>query len=174
MPIKAFFFTALNSIWTWFWCLLVLLPFFVSPLPHQQNVSLGGLFAFGETNKQKKSLRFGETNQKSHSGEVRWIGRVGHGGHDIFGPKPLNTHCSVGRCAHKSLIMTWTNAMIFQKIFTKAECSLSQQRQMAHWYRWIPGTLTSRGSLYYKGLTLQKIIQGFLGGVPLISPQAKL
>ena len=27
-----------------FWCLLVLLPFFMSPLPHQQNISLWGLF----------------------------------------------------------------------------------------------------------------------------------
>ena len=30
--------TAQNSFWTcWFWCLLVLLLFFVSPLPHQQK-----------------------------------------------------------------------------------------------------------------------------------------
>ena len=33
------------SFWTrWFWCLKVLLPFIVSYLPHQQNVSLWGLF----------------------------------------------------------------------------------------------------------------------------------
>ena len=40
-----FFFTAKNSFWThWFWCLLVLLPLFVSPLPHEQNISLWGIF----------------------------------------------------------------------------------------------------------------------------------
>ena len=35
------FSTAQNSFWTcWIWCLLVLLPFFVSAVPHWQNVSL--------------------------------------------------------------------------------------------------------------------------------------
>ena len=44
------FSTAQNSFWThWFWCLLVLLPVFVSPLPHQQNVSLWGVFSSRET-----------------------------------------------------------------------------------------------------------------------------
>ena len=46
------FSTAQNSFWTrQFWCLLVLLPFFISPLPHQQNVSFGGLFSSKETKK---------------------------------------------------------------------------------------------------------------------------
>ena len=64
------FFTARNSFWTrWFWCLLVLLLFFLSPLPHQQNVSLWGLFSSGETNKQKRVVQ----------GEIGWIGRVGYG-----------------------------------------------------------------------------------------------
>ena len=41
-----FFSTAQNSFWTHqFWCLLVLLPFFVSPIPHWQNISLWGLFS---------------------------------------------------------------------------------------------------------------------------------
>ena len=61
------FSTAQNSFWTrQFWCLLVLLPFFVSPLPHQQNTSLWGLFSSGETKK------------KVSEGEMGWIGRVGH------------------------------------------------------------------------------------------------
>ena len=46
------FSSAQNSFWTcWFWCLLVLLLFFVLPLPHWQNVSLWGLFSTWETKK---------------------------------------------------------------------------------------------------------------------------
>ena len=44
--------TAHNSFWTCrFQCLLVLLLFFVSPLPHQQSISLWGLFSPRETKK---------------------------------------------------------------------------------------------------------------------------
>ena len=60
---RCFFSTAQNRFWTHLlWCLLVLLPFFgwfVSPLPHQQNVSLGGLFSSGET-KASRGERSGE------------------------------------------------------------------------------------------------------------------
>ena len=46
------FFTTQNSFWTRrCWCLLVLLSFFVSPLPHGQNISLWGLFSSRETKK---------------------------------------------------------------------------------------------------------------------------
>ena len=48
-----FFSTAQNRFWTCqFWCLLVLLPFFVSPLAHWQNISLWGLLSSGETKKR--------------------------------------------------------------------------------------------------------------------------
>ena len=105
------FSTAQNSLWTHqFWCLLVLLPFFISPLPHQQNVSLGGLFS------------------------SRWIRRVGQGFHAVFGQKLLNTQQGAGRCAGKSPIVKWTNVLTESlKNFTKAECSLSQQYQLVHW-----------------------------------------
>ena len=44
------FSTAQNSFWTpWFWCRLELLPYFVSPLPHQQNVYSRGIFSSGKT-----------------------------------------------------------------------------------------------------------------------------
>ena len=36
---------------------LVLLPFYVSPLPHQQNASLGGIFSSRETNKKLLRVR---------------------------------------------------------------------------------------------------------------------
>ena len=80
---------------------------------------------------------------KCHLGEIGWIGMVGHRGHAIFGQKLLNTQCTVGRCTHKSPIMKWANALKeSQKKFTEAEHSLSQQRQLVHWYRWVPTTLT--------------------------------
>ena len=57
------FSTAQNSFWTRrLLCLLVLLPFFVSPLPHQQNISLWGLLSSRETNKQK-SLWWDQVNE---------------------------------------------------------------------------------------------------------------
>ena len=54
------------------------------------------------------------------------------GGHAIFGQKLLNTQHSVGRCAGKSPIMKWANALSLQKKFTEAEHSLSQQCQLVH------------------------------------------
>ena len=60
-PILMFFYTAQNSFWTClFWWFLVLLPFLVSPLPHQQNVSLWGCFSPGETEKKSLGTRPGE------------------------------------------------------------------------------------------------------------------
>ena len=58
---RSFFPMAQNSFWThWFWCLLVLLLFFVSPLPHWQSVSLWGLFSSRET---KKNVVQGEISE---------------------------------------------------------------------------------------------------------------
>ena len=60
-----------NRFWAHrFWCLLVLLLFFVSPFSHWQNVSFEDFFHLGK--QQKKT---------------RWIGRVGHGGHAVFWSK---------------------------------------------------------------------------------------
>ena len=128
-PIQKFFSTAQNSFWTHrFGCLLALLLFFVSPLPHQQNGCCWRHFSSGETT-------------KSCLGKIRWIGSVGNEVHDTFGQTLLNTQRHVGRCAHKSPIMEWTNALKeASKKFT--ECSLSQQHQLVHWYRWVPRTLT--------------------------------
>ena len=64
-----FFPTVQNSFWTHqFWCLLVHLPFFVSPLPHQQNVSVWGLFSMQRNN-----------NKKVSQSEIQRIRRVGMG-----------------------------------------------------------------------------------------------
>ena len=97
------FSTVQNSSWTKFWCLLVLLPFFVSSLPHWQNISIWGFFfSSSKTNKQTKKVA---------RAEMGWIGRVGHWGHAIFNQKLLNTQHGVGRCAWKSPIMKWANEL---------------------------------------------------------------
>ena len=71
----------------------------------------------------------------------------------------LNTKQGVGWCTRESPIMKWANTLkTSSKKFTEAECSLSQQLQLVHWYRWEP----SGGSLYYKEPALQKIIPVFL------------
>ena len=123
--------------------------FFVSPLPHQQNISLWGHFSSKETTKQKK-VAWDATG---------WIGRVRYGGHAIFGQKLLNTQCSVGRCARKSPIMKWANAL---KESSKNSLMLNTaSHNNASWCTDTDGFLEyspSRGSLYYKGPALQKII----------------
>ena len=78
-------------------------------------------------------------------GETGWIVRVGHGGRAVFGQKLLNTQHGVVRCTRKSPVMKWANMLksqSLQKNFTEAEHSLSQQRQLVHWHRWVPRTLT--------------------------------
>ena len=104
-------------------------------------------------------------------GETGWIVRVGHGGHDSFGQKLLNTQHGVGRYAHKSQIMKWANALkkSFKK-FTKAEHNLSQQCQLVHSYRWVPRTLTSQGKVYYSGLPST---QNSIFGVPPVAHLTK-
>ena len=111
-------------------CLLVLLSFFVLPLPRLQNICLWGLFSSRETRK----CCWGWD----------WVNREdGHGGRVVFGQKLLHTQCSAGRCACESAIMKWANVLKeSSKKFTEAKCSLSQQCQLVHWHRWVPRTLT--------------------------------
>ena len=136
------FSTAQNSFWTcWFWRLLVLLPLFVSPLPHWQNVSLWGLFS--SVGKRKVAW-----------GKIRWIVRVGHRGPAVFGQKLQNTQCSVCRCTCKSPIMKRTNALSLQKNSLKLNTA---SHNNASWCTNTDGFLQhspSQGSLYYKESTL--------------------
>ena len=139
---------------------LVLLPFFVSPLPHWQNISLWGLFSSGEiTKKKKRSL-----------GEIGWIGRVGPGGHAVFGQKLLNTQLSVGRIhACKSPIVKWANTL--KESSKKIHWSHIASHNNTSWSTDADGRLEhspSGGSLYYKGPALQKRIL-FSGCPPCIS-----
>ena len=84
-------------------------------------------------------------NKKS-LGEIRWIGKVGHRDHAISGQKLLtiNTVWAGALLNYPS----WNGETCWkslQKKFTEAKCSLSQQCQLVHWYRWVPGTLTLLG-----------------------------
>ena len=97
--------------------------------------------------------------KKVTGGEIRWIGRVGHRCHAVFGQKLLNTQHGMGRCAHKSPIVKWVNML---KVFKKY--SLKPNAASHHSARWSTDTdgflehSPSRESLYYKGPALQKII----------------
>ena len=122
------FSVAQNSFWTpWFWRLSVLLPFFVSPLPHWQNVSLWGLFSSKEINKKKVAQR-----------EIGWIERMGYWGHAIFSQKLLNTQHGMGRCTCKSPIMKRGNA-------------LKESSKKIHWSQMQPLTTTPAGTLIRMG-----------------------
>ena len=98
-------------------------------------------------------------------GEIRWIGRVGHRGHDIFGQTLLNTQHSVGRGARKSPIMKWANTLSLQKKNSLKPNTTSHNN--ISWHTDTDGFLEhspSGGSLYYKGPILQKII--LFWGIP--------
>ena len=132
-PIEMFFPLLKTGFWTpQFWCLLVCLLFFVSPLPGRQNVSLWGLFSSSE--KYIYIFCLGQD----------WVNREGGArGSCCFLNKKCWTLSSIGRCACKSTIMKWENTLReSSKNFTKAKYSLSQHHQLAHWYRWVPRTLT--------------------------------
>ena len=127
--LSRYFSTAPNSFWTCqFQCLLVLLPFFVSPLPRLQNISLWGFFHLGK--------------QKVTKGEIMQVEGWG-----------MEAITFLVNCW--TLIVVWAGAFVkhptwngqtcwksLQKNFTKAECSLSQQHRVVRWYRWVPRTFT--------------------------------
>ena len=150
------FSTAQISFWThWFCCHLLLLPFFVSALLHQQNISLWGLFHLG---KQKKSIQ----------GKIGWIGRVGLRGHDIFGQKlwTLSAVWAGVLVNHPS----W-NGQMHWKSLQKNSLRPNAASQNTSWYTdpdGFPEHSPNMGNLYYKGLILQKIILWVFWGVPLV------
>ena len=83
-----------------------------------------------------------ETKTKSYSGWDQVNREGGTRGSCHFGKKLLNTQFCVGRCTHKSPIMKWANVLKESSKITEAKCSLSQQCQLGHYYRWVPGTFT--------------------------------
>ena len=139
----------------------MLLLFLVSPLPHQQNISLWGLF-FISGNNFKKATR----------GEIGWIGKMRHGGHAVFGQKLPNTQCGVGRHAHKSPTvkcakMCWK---CLQKNWLKPNTA---SHNTTTWCTDTDGFLEhspSGANVYNKGSALQKIILFFF----FLGPPCKL
>ena len=119
-----------KQFWTHgFWCLLVLLPFFVSCLPHQQNFSIWGLFSSKETN-------------KSRSGKDR-VNREGGAWRSChFWSKSAEHSAKCGQVRSQITHHEMGKHAVSSKKFTEAKHSLSQQHQLVHWYRWVPRTLT--------------------------------
>ena len=86
---------------------------------------------------------------------------MGHWDHAVWSQKLLNTQPGVGRCAHKSPIMKWANALKELKPNTTS-------RNHASWYTDTDGFLEhspSTDSLYYKKAPSEYYL-GF-GGSPL-------
>ena len=158
-PFRDVFSTAQNSFWIrWFWGLLVLLPFFSPPLPHQHT------FPF-------EDFLHPEKHKKVTRGETGWIRRMGHGGHAVFGQKLLNTQRGVGRCTRKSPIMKWANAPKEKSLHKHSLKLNATSHHNASWYTDTDVFLEhspSRGSLYYKRPTLQKMIPVFWGPLSYI------
>ena len=121
--LSRYFFSWSEQFWTWLlWRLLLFLTFFVSPLSHWQNISLGGHFSSGETNKQKNCSR------------QDWV----NGGHAVFHQKLLNVQRGVGWCACNSSIMKWAN-------------TLKDSSIKMHWSQRQPLTTTPAGALTQMG-----------------------
>ena len=80
-----------------------------------------------------------------------------------------NTQRSVGRCAHKSHVMKWANGL---RVFKKNSLKLNAaSHSTASWYADTDGFLEhppSKGSLCYKGPTLQKIVPGFWASAHIV------
>ena len=96
--------------------------------------SVSAVFCFTSSTSSKcfplKTFFIWGNKHKVSEGEIRSMGRAGHGGHATFGPEPLSTQHGVGRCAGQSPAMKWANALTESaKNCTEAERSLSQQRQ---------------------------------------------
>ena len=147
--LSRFFSTTQNSFWTHqFWCLLVLLPFFVSPLSHQQNVSLWGPF------------------YPVALGKIRCIRRVGHRICLFL----VKNRWTLGAVWSGALVNhpSWNGQLgwVFKKNLLKPNSAFHDN---ASWSTDTEGFLElspSTSGLYYKGLTLQKIIP-FCGVPPL-------
>ena len=116
--------TAQNSFWIrQLWCLLVLLLFFVSRLPHWPNVSLWGILSFWET----KKIHLGQYRVNREGGAwVSWH----------FWSKNCWTLSAVWVGAlGKSPVIKWAHWLKkSSKNFTEAEHSLSKYCQLVRWH----------------------------------------
>ena len=118
----------------------ILMPFSTSVLfcfisSISVNISLWGLFSSGETKKSHSEWdqvnREGGAWGSCHFGWKTDRHSVPHGSM-VWAGVLINHPSWNGQIHGKSL----------HKEFTEAKCSLSQQRQLVHWYRWVPRVLT--------------------------------
>ena len=103
---------------------------------------------------------------KVTQGEIRWIGRVGHGIHAVFGQKLLTLSAvwAGALIAHKSPITKQVNTLEF--FFFKSLKPNTASHNNASWYTDRDGFqehLPSRGILYYKGPPVRR--QSHFGGI---------
>ena len=134
---------------------LILMPFSASCHFLFHLFHMGKMFPFEDffhRGNKKSCLGWDHVNRE---GGAQWTCR--------FGQKMLNIQHGVGRCPCKSPIMKWANTLSLQK---NSECSLSQQRQLVHWYRWVPRTLTRWGKPVLQGACLPEDNFWFFGGPP--------
>ena len=112
--------------------------------------------------------------KKSLSGWDQVNREGGTWGSCLFGQKLLNTQRGVGNCAGRLPIMKWANASkVFKKYSLKPNAA---SHNNARWFTDTDGFREhspSRGSPYYKGLTLWKTILGFWGP-PHNSPRRRV
>ena len=120
------FSSAQNCFWThWFWCFLVLLLFFCfTSFTSAKHFPLRTFFIW----RNKKSLL--GRDQVNREGGTR--GSCHFSSKTAEPSLPCGQMCyhEMGKCVERVL-----------KKYTEAKCSLSQ-RQLVHWYRWVPRTLT--------------------------------
>ena len=127
------FSTAQNSFWTCrFWCLLVLLPFFVSPLPHWQNICIWGLFS---SRKQKRS----------HSGwdQMNREGRAWGSCHFVSKITEHSVHWGQVRSSITPIVERANTLKEFSKKFCRSQMQPLTTRPA--------GTLTENGLQIQKG-----------------------
>ena len=133
------FSTAQNSFWAgWFWCLLVLLLFFISLCPHRQHGFLWGHFSSGET--KQSCSRWDWLNREGGSRGVKpflvkncWTVSV------VWAGVLVNHPSGNGQMCWKSLQKNWSQ----MQPLTPPACTLIQ---MDYWNSHLRGeACTIRG-----------------------------
>ena len=158
----------------------ILMPFSASAIFLFRLFHIGKMRTFS-SRETKKSWFFpsGEANKiKVAWGEIGWIGRVGHRGHDL-----QNTQCVLGSCPCKSPGMKRANALT---ILEKNSLKPNTASNSVSWYtdnRWVPRTLTQWGKPALQRAHPAEIISGGFGvpshtvlelcTFPLVLPQER-
>ena len=132
-PSKYSPFDAIDLLKHFFHCLKQFLDLSIL-MPFSDSVTFCFTSSISEKQFPLRTFFIQGNKKKVAQGEIKWMERVEHGGHNVFGQKWMNTEHDMGRCTCKSLIMKWANALkeSSKKKFTEAGCSLSPQHQLVH------------------------------------------